>query len=312
MQVRPPVAIAFAAILLGLLPWASGEEQSAEKTTKKAEAKAARAERAEKKERDKLEFVRIARDDDDAPTALEVAVVRFAPLDCGKDGPIVDLIGAVHIGDKAYYDEINRLFSEYEAVLYEMVAPPEASVPPPGAEVGRHPVSFLQNAMTGVLDLEYQLRGIDYTAKNLVHADMSPEQFTETMRKRGESFLTMFLQMMSQAMAQQSSTSNGNDLQLLMALFSEDRAMALKRVLAEQFEDLETSMLFLEGENGSTIIAERNKVALNVLRKQLDAGKKKLAIFYGAGHMTDFAKRLRDEFKMGPLETRWLVAWDLE
>jgi len=33
-----------------------------------------------------------------------------------------------------------------------------------------------------------------------------------------------------------------------------------------------------------------------VLQKEIAAGKKKIAIFYGAGHMPDFLKKLHDEF----------------
>jgi hypothetical protein len=101
-------------------------------------------------------------------------------------------------------------------------------------------------------------------------------------------------------------------MQLLMALFDEDRALALKRVMAEQFQSMDGMLSAVEGADGSTLISERNKVALEVLRKQIGEGKKKLAIFYGGGHMPDFDKRLRDQFGLAPTSTRWLVAWDLK
>jgi hypothetical protein len=82
--------------------------------------------------------------------------------------------------------------------------------------------------------------------------------------------------------------------------------------MAEQFQDMEGSVLAIGGPEGSTLIQERNKVALQVLRKQLAAGKKRIAIFYGAGHMSDFEQRLRDEFDLAPINTRWLVAWDMK
>jgi hypothetical protein len=99
---------------------------------------------------------------------------------------------------------------------------------------------------------------------------------------------------------------------MVMALFDKDRAMALKRVLAEDFLDMEGSIQAIEGPKGSAIIADRNKAALKVLRREIDAGKKRIAIFYGAGHMADFQGRLRDEFALAPVSTRWLVAWDLK
>ena len=68
----------------------------------------------------------------------------------------------------------------------------------------------------------------------------------------------------------------------------------------------------IEGPDGSTLISERNKVALKVFRKQLAAGKRKIAIFYGAGHMSDFQRRLRQQFGLAPVSTRWLVAWNMK
>ena len=42
---------------------------------------------------------------------------------------VVDLVGAVHLGDKAYYERLNELFENYDAVLYEFVAPEGYEVP---------------------------------------------------------------------------------------------------------------------------------------------------------------------------------------
>ncbi len=67
----------------------------------------------------------------------------------------------------------------------------------------------------------------------------------------------------------------------------------------------------VEGKKGSTLVAERNKKALQVLRREIDAGKKKLAIFYGAAHMPDMSKRLMSEFDLVPASTVWLDAWKL-
>ena len=52
--------------------------------------------------------------------------------------------------------------------------------------------------------------------------------------------------------------------------------------MAQQFA---TTDIFnnLGGEKGTTIITERNLIALEVLREQLGKGKKRIGIFYGAG-----------------------------
>lgn len=265
-----------------------------------------------KKKTEKDRFVRLARGADDSPLALEAAIVHCVPLDRGRRGPTVDLVAAVHVAEKSYYELLNREFRNYDVVLYELVAAKGTRVPRGGGS-GGSPVSLLQRAMKDVLELEFQLDKIDYTRKNMIHADMSPEQFAKSMRQRGESVFTMFLRMFGYALARQSQGSGtSTDAQLLMALFDKNRALALKRLMAEQFEDMEGTLVALDGPDGSTIISERNKVALEVLRKQLAAGKKNIAIFYGAGHMSDLQKRLRDDFGLTPVRTRWVVAWNLK
>ena len=42
------------------------------------------------------------------------------------------------------------------------------------------------------------------------------------------------------------------------------------------------------------------------------AGKKKIAIFYGAGHMTDIEKHLEADFHLERSADQWLTAWKLE
>ena len=266
---------------------------------------------AEQAKRDKkADFLRISREDDKSPIALEVAVVRMAKADGA--GPTVDLISAVHMGEKAYYDELNRRFEGYDVVLYELVAPEGTTVPKGGVGRSTHPVSMLQSFMTDMLELEFQLNAVDYTRPNFVHADMSPKQFAESMQERGESAFQLFFRMMGHAISQQSGDAASGDAALLMAMFSKNRALAMKGVLAEQFQDLEGSLTAINGPDGSTLITERNKVALDVLKKQIEAGHKRLAIFYGAGHMFDFRDRIQEDFGLTPVKTEWLVAWDLK
>lgn len=256
-------------------------------------------------------FVRLARDKDGDPVALEAAIVHYAPMDCGKSGPTVDLISAVHVAEPGFYSELNRRFATYDAVLYELVAPKGTRIPKGAKAKNDNPVSAMQNGMTAMLDLQFQLEGIDYTRPNLIHADMSPEQFSRSMRDRNESMLQVFLRMMGYAMSKQESAAGASDTKLLLALFSENRALALKRVMAEQMADMEGSLKAINGPDGSTLISERNKVAIEVLGRQIAAGKQKIAIFYGAGHMPDLQKRLRDDYGLVPVDTEWLKAWNL-
>ncbi len=260
-----------------------------------------------------VRFLRLVEQEDGEPKALEVAIVRCTRPGDEPAGPIVDLVSAIHVAEPEYFAQLNREFTNYQAVLYELVAPEGTRIPKGAGRRASNPVSLLQHGLTDLLDLQFQLEGIDYTAENLVHADMSPEQFARSMKDRGENFGEVFFRMMGYTMARQSDgTGKTSDARMLMALFAGNRAMALRRVMAEQFQDMQGLMNAIEGPDGSTLIAERNKVALEVLRRELADEKQKVAIFYGAGHMDDMLTRLRDDFGLVPVEIRWLTAWKLQ
>lgn len=261
-------------------------------------------------------FIRLRRDESDQPLAMETAVVRYLPAEAGREGIAVDLIGAVHVGDKAYYDELNKLFESYDAVLYELVAPEGTRVPKEGRKgPSAHPIGALQDGMSTILDLKHQLDSVDYTKANFVHADMSPDDFAKAMEKRGESFTQLFLRLMGQGMAQSASkgeAAGSSDLALLMALFSKDRPLKLKILMAEQFNDLGGQLAVLDGPDGSAILTERNKRCFEVLGKQLKEGKKKIGVFYGAAHLPDMERRLLADYGLKRDKEDWLVAWSLQ
>ncbi len=160
--------------------------------------------------------------------------------------------------------------------------------------------------------IQFQLDAIDYTKANLVHADMSPKQLADAYEKSGESVSAVFFRMMVYAMSRQGYGNDPDAGQWILALLDKNRSLALKRLMAEEMQDLDGTMAVIDGPKGSTLISGRNKVALEVLRKQIAAGKKKIAIFYGAGHMPAMSRSLRDDFHLEPTTTRWLVAWDLK
>jgi hypothetical protein len=258
-------------------------------------------------------FIRIERDEAGKPLTLQTAVAHFVSPDPQNSKLVVDLIGAVHVGEKGYYEQLNKLFESYDVVLYELVAPEGTRVPKGGRSSG-HPVALLQNGLKDVLGLEHQMQHVDYTKENLLHADMSPDDFAKSMSDRGESWTSTFFRMMGAGIAQQSklqAQGKSMEVDMLAALFSDNREEAFKRVMAEQFEDVEGMMTALDGPQGSTLITERNKVALKKLSEQIAAGKKRIGIFYGAGHLKDMQQRLVDEFHLQPNGQDWITAWNL-
>ncbi len=264
------------------------------------------------------DWVRMQNNDKGDPIGMQTAIVRYAtapkPSDKGKPAVTVDLIGAVHIADKAYYEKLNQQFTEYDALLYELVAPEGTVVERGRGTSNAHPIGALQNGIKTFLELDHQLEEVDYTKPNFVHADMTPDQFVQSMKDRNESFLQMYFRLMGQAMAQQgelSAKGETADVDLFSALFATDRPRRLKIILGKQLSEVESLLTSFGGEEGSVIISERNKMALKVLKAQLAAGKKHVGIFYGAAHLVDMDQRLRKDFGLQPVAVTWLTAWNL-
>ncbi len=261
----------------------------------------------------KPQFIRLL-EKKDQPIALQTAIVTYRAKPGADDLPAdlqVDLVGVIHLGETAYYHQLNEILAKYDVVLYELVAPEGTRVPPGGGR-SDHPISFLQRGMTSILGLTYQLSAIDYHRDNFVHADLSPDEFAKSMEERGESLWAMALRSMGYQMAKNASgKAKVSDADLLAAFFSKNRNVELKRIFARQLaEDPEGQIQAMEGPEGSTLIAGRNERVLEVLRREVTKGHRKIAIFYGAGHMPHFHQRLT-EIGLQVTKTRWLNAWDL-
>jgi hypothetical protein len=248
----------------------------------------------------------------DGSARLEAADAAYR----NADGVVVHLIGAVHIADPVYYSGLNESFEGYDALLYELVKPKGAGVPQPGQASG-HWIGNLQHFMKDRLGLMFQLDGIDYGKPNFVHADLDVETFTKMQDQRGESMFTLMLQSALRNMAKGASGGGagaGDPLagfELLAALGSPDQARQLKLVLARQFADIDDAMAGMEGDNGSVLLTERNKAAMKVLDEQIGAGKRRLGVFYGAGHLKLMEQMLIDRgFKK--VGVTWRTAWEID
>lgn len=228
-------------------------------------------------------------------------------------GVEVALVGALHIGDKEYYEELNDRFRSYDAVLYEMIK--DADVRPQALNGSGHPISQIQLAMKSMLGLEFQLEGVDYSPKNFVHADMDPRTFSRLQRQKGENFFTLFLQ---SVLAEREMQLNGTArpislIDMVMAFSQDDRSHALKWLFAQQLEQLEGMLTGIDkgmDGKGSVIVTARNRVALEVLGDQIRNRKRRLAVFYGAGHMPDLEQQLLER-GFRKVRHEWLTAWNL-
>ena len=251
---------------------------------------------------------------DDKAGKLDTVVVSM------KKGDIkLDLIGAVHIADKSYYSALTELFKGYDSLLFELV---DGQNIKDEVEGKKHEASdkdadpafkFLRGMMTSIssyFKFQYQTDGINYHTKNFVHADVSLDEFQQMQEEKGESFFTLFQKAIrAQLEIGTDKKAEPKGSQLLLALLGD--SSGLKVAMARSLASADTLLDAIEGEDGTVILAGRNKVALKVLEKETAAGKKNLGIFYGAAHLPDLESRL---VKMGYERTaeKWFTAWDIK
>lgn len=261
-------------------------------------------------------FMRIRKDREGRPVSLDTSITRYELTT--EDGKTVhvDLIGAVHIGEKEYYQQLNKEFEKYDSMLYELVAPEGTVIPKGGRAQGgsasiTSPVAAIQKGMQSLTELEFQLHHIDYTKDNFVHADMSPEEFARSMKDNGESVSGYILKAIGQSMAMQQGGGKDPTLSLALAMFSKNKVFKIRRTLAEQIHNMDSGMIIFEGKQGSTIIDHRNAKCMKVLRQKIAAGENSIGIFYGAGHLMDMERRLFSDFKATRAGQHWLTAWKL-
>lgn len=257
------------------------------------------------------QFMRL-RDDGDRGKSLQTAEVTYR----NDAGQTVRLVGAIHIAEREYYEQLNTEFASDDAVLYELVKPKDSPLPSPGVEApaSDNPISFVQHLMKDVLNLSFQLDVIDYTKPNFVHADLDKEAFEKLQQERGETLEMLLMKQVLQAFNQPEQAAGADadqTLEQLAALLTRpDMDHQIKLLVARQFDEMQKSGKGLDALGGTVILGERNKAALKVLSDTLAKGDKRISIFYGAAHMPDLAEHLK-AMGFAPVSCKWNTAWDL-
>ena len=295
------------------------------------------AEPAQENARDYVRYI-----GDDQRGKLETVIVTMR----NKTGVSVELVGAVHIADAAYYKTLNALFTTYEELLFELVdgqklkagakdTPKPAKItkkpahikvkPTPGEdeeitdeeEKPNPAFALLRIMMQGLgnyFRLQYQTdetEGINYHAKNFVHADVSMADFERLQTEHGESFATIFQKAIESEMAKggRKDENKPKGGQLLLALLGD--TSGIKIVMAKMLGNVETIGAEAGFGADSVIVGERNRIALEIFDREVKTGRKNLGIFYGAAHLPDMEKRLEKRGYHRAAE-RWLTAWDIK
>jgi hypothetical protein len=255
---------------------------------------------------------RITRDDQGNIQTLETPIVRFVPAGGEKHGATVDFMGAVHLGEKSYYERLDKGFDRYEAVLYEGILPRKRQL---WSMRDRNPFMLLNRALAMQLHLEYQPVSINYRRPNFVHADMLGREYRKSIRGRHEGgFLGVPVAFKPEEGGDGEAFDkavNDGVADFFQRYLSAEPGLALKRQFVTEFLDAHAAVSPLFLSQASTMLTERNQVVLKVLKTQIKLGKRLLAILYGVGHLPDLETRLVEQLGLRRQEEHWLVAWDL-
>ena len=256
------------------------------------------------------EFARIDHDADKRPRALQMSIASYAPA-AGDRLLQVDLVGAIHIGDPAYYAELNQRFRDYDVLLYELVAP-EGGVSSNRLEKRRGILSSTQVGMTRLLDLSFQLDEINYDAANFVHADLSPKELRASMEERGESLYVYFWRIFFATINEYARDPLGlRDVEMLSGMLASGQDDSFKVMIAYEMTNLDSVEEVLGDDSSNAVIGARNQRAIDVLKREIEAGAQRIGIFYGVAHMPDLEERLLEQLDLSWENTDWVDAWQL-
>jgi len=262
-------------------------------------------------------YMRVVHPDSDT-IQLQIALRQFVPA--RGEGPAVWLTGASHIGESNYYRLLQEHLDAQGLVLFEGVK--ERPGPAETGESGVSEVdeSSLQLTLAQSLGLAFQLKAINYRRPHFRNSDLSVpelqkllvEGLSEADAGSGTAELAVLLQIMDGRSLLGAVVNFGVRL-----LGTSPKLQALAKVtLIETIAQLEGDLSQLQGlppemkKLMQVLIESRNAAVLKDLKVELKKRRpaKSVSILYGAGHMPDLERRLRQDLKYRPADARWLTA----
>jgi hypothetical protein len=243
-------------------------------------------------------FVRVQRSGETG--SLDVAVGAFER----PDGRRVYLVGAVHIAHAETFIEQQAVLDAMDLVLWEGVG---AKGKPSAEAMERFDVLFkTQVLLKNLLNLDFQLDGIDYERAFWRNSDMPLDALQAELDRRGlkilpneELFRALFgtvFKIVDPARLPRNEMV-GRQYRAMAAPFMSDTERIFAQAGAEGLKEV--------------LIEARNRVVMDDLAAVLaeaDAPQR-TGLYYGAGHLPGMARILMDELDCTYLGTHWITAW---
>ena len=230
-------------------------------------------------------------------------------------GPVIELLGAAHIGEADYYAALQRRMDQSDAVLYEMVTDEKNPANPLTPEESAQKMSgSAYNKLAGLLNLSSQKACLRYDRKHFYRCDMTVQQMQallaaeknqggkqESEAKRAEGQFSNL-----------SNAMRGRSWLLNFGFWAANKLPALKaRLKFAMVVNTPSSQEEISSSSRLTqlINADRNAHVLRELPTFIAKHPKvkHLVIFYGSAHLPGLADGLakRGYTPDGPI--RWLT-----
>ena len=251
----------------------------------------------------------------DKAMAAQTLSAEYRPEAGG--GPAVWLVGVSHLGTGSYYKALQERLDRHTVVLFEGIGADGEK------KDGEHGAG-MQGQLAKALGLVFQLDAIDYDRPNFVNSDLPMDKLRAQVRERSKDAspedADRTLSTLVDAM--QGTGEIGAAVTQLTDMIGSSEAMRemTKAVLIELLgrageiiemassQSPEVKTLF------EVILAERNKTVLRDVRVQLAKLKpgETVAIFYGAAHMDEIARDLREKLHYVPAQQEWETAFSTD
>jgi len=286
-----------------------------------------------------------------SPTVVELQIALRKFTAPGGKGPAVWLSAVSHIGETNYYGALQKHLDAQALVLFEGVqarastnapapeaargAPtkePAATQPAAPAKAAAPPdksakQTSIQHTLAESLGLVFQLEAIDYKRATFRNSDLSIQELQKIMEGDPDDPADAAPAKKNEQLDRLVKVMDGSSFVgkmfagVIQIIGTSPRLQGLTRLaLIETLGQIRgdiTQMNSLPPDMQTlmkVLIVERNRAVMKDLKSELEKAEpaKSISIFYGAGHMEDFERRLRRELKLEPGETLWLPAFSVD
>lgn len=235
---------------------------------------------------------------------LEMSTAAARLVAPGK--PDVWLVGAIHIGAKAYYNSLQKLLDAQGEVFYEGVkagadAPNFAQRPAPKAGDPTPTYKILSDA----LGLDFQLTDIDYRRPNWTNVDLTWAELDALNKAQANGKPTQFDQVKGML---DPAGGAAKMLSSMLGIATPGMKEAIKIVMIRAAGSDTTPGL--DPATEKIVVLARNKAVIDALAAATAAPKppRSIAVFYGAKHMPDLQTALVAKYGYRLDEKRWFPA----